>query len=80
MLWLTIYQIHPQAEMLLSENIGGPNTCTIMISAAKINAKNRVKTASLIIDRFTEESVKLFCDDLKDKYSELKEGPIFQSY
>ena len=50
MLWLTMYQIYLQAEMLISANIGGPNPCTFIISDAIIDAENRVKTGSSIID------------------------------
>ena len=80
MLWLTMYQISPQAAMLISENIGGANPRTIMREAATIDAENRVKTGSSIIDRSKEESVKLLCNDMRDKYSALKEGPIVLSY
>ena len=38
MMWLTMYQISPQAAMLISENIGGPNPHTIIRSDARIDA------------------------------------------
>ena len=50
MLWLTMYQIYLQAEILISANIGGPNPCTVIRSDAIIDAENRVKTGSSIID------------------------------
>ena len=80
MLRLTMYQISSQAEMLISENIGGPNPHTIMRAAARIYAENCVNTGSSIIDRSKEESVKILCDDVMDNYSSLKEGPIVLSY
>ena len=61
-------------------NIGGPNTRTVLRAAARIDAENRVKTGSSIIDRAKEESVKLLCNDVRGNYSALKEGPIFLSY
>ena len=54
MLWLTMYQISPQAEMLLSANIGGPNPRTIMIAATIIDVENGVNTGSAIIDTSKE--------------------------
>ena len=38
MMGLTMYQISPQAAMLISENIGGPNPHTIIRSDARIDA------------------------------------------
>ena len=55
--------------MLLSENIGGPNPRTIIISDARIYAENCVKTGSSIIDRSKVESVKLLSNDVRDNYS-----------
>ena len=37
-LWLNMYHISPQAAMLLSDNIGGPNNHTIMREVARIDA------------------------------------------
>ena len=68
MLWLTMYQLCPQAEMLLSVNIVGPNLHNISKVDVRSDADNRVKTGSSIIDRSKEESVKLLCDDVRDKY------------
>ena len=41
MLWLNMYQIYPQAEILLSDKIVGPNTRTIMRASARIDVDNR---------------------------------------
>ena len=62
--------------MLLPGNFGGTNPCTIMRASNNIDVDNRVKNGSSIIDIPKEESVKLLCNDMRDNYSALKEGPI----
>ena len=66
--------------MLLSGNFGGTNPCTIMRESNNIDVDNRVKNGSSIIDIPKEESVKLLCNDMRDNYSALKEGPIVPLY
>ena len=57
MLWLNVYHISPQEAMLLSADIGGPNPCTIMRAAARIDADNILKTGNSIIDSSNKETV-----------------------
>ena len=80
MLWLDMYHISPQEEMLLSEDIGGTNTHTIMRAAARIDVDNILKTDNSVIDISKEESVQLLCNGVRDAYSGLKEVPIVVSY
>ena len=80
MLLLDMYHISPQEAMLLSADIGGPNTCTIMRAAARIDADNILKTDNSVIGIYKEESVQLLCNGVRDAYSELKEVPIVVSY
>ena len=80
MLWLDMYHISPQEEMLLSADIGGTNPHTIMRAAARIDEDNILKTDNSVIDISKEESVQLLCNGVRDAYSELKEVPIVVSY